>query len=202
MGKHGTVQEPGAPAEEGRITEATPQWNQQMKAPVDTAKVHDRRKLRFNRIEDLLAEIDRIAAADKAGNLRRSGNWTAGQTFGHLASWITYGYEGYPFPPPPWFIRWILRLKVKQYLKDGMPAGVRIPKVDEGTYATQELPTDAGADRLRQALRRLNSGEACRFESPAFGPMSHEDRMALNLRHAELHLGFLHPPQPSNARER
>jgi hypothetical protein len=164
-----------------------------MTATVDTAKVADRRKLRFDRIDDVLADVDRIAAADKAGRLRRTGNWTAGQTFGHLASWITYGYEGYPIAPPPWFIRWILRRKVRQYLKEGMPAGARIPKVEHGTLATQDMPTDAGAERLRQALRRLSAGERCPHDSPAFGPMSHEDRVALNLRHAELHLSFLHP---------
>ena len=38
---------------------------------------------------------------------------------------VNFGYEGYPFKPPPFFIRWILRRKVKQYLKTGMPTGAR-----------------------------------------------------------------------------
>ena len=44
---------------------------------IDTSKVQDRRKLRFHSIDDLLADVDRIVAAEKAGTLRRTGNWTA-----------------------------------------------------------------------------------------------------------------------------
>jgi len=163
-----------------------------MNQAVNTAKA-ERRPLRFAGIDELRAEVDRIVKADQAGVLRCTGNWSAGQVFGHVAAWIDYGYEGYPMKPPPFFIRWILRRKVKQYLRDGMPVGVRIPGVPVGTHGVDELSIDEGAARLRKALARLESGERCPHDSPAFGPMSHDDRIALNLRHAELHLGFLHP---------
>jgi hypothetical protein len=159
---------------------------------VDTGKVKDRRKLHYQSIDELLADVDRIVAADKSGTLRRTGNWTAGQAFGHLASWINYSYEGYPMKTP-WFIRVILRFMKKKYLRNGMPAGVRIPGAAEGTYATQAMSTDQGAQQLRQALHRLKKGELSKFDSPAFGPMPLEERIALNLRHAELHLSFQHP---------
>lgn len=159
---------------------------------VNTAKVADRRKLRFGSIDELLADIDRIVNADKAGKLRRSGNWTAGQAMGHLASWMNYAYEGFP-AKPPWFIKIILKLKRAKYLREGMPAGVRIPGKAEGTFATEALSTEEGAERLRKALRRMAGNEPVKFHSPAFGEMSHEDRIAFNLRHAELHLSFLHP---------
>ena len=159
---------------------------------VDTSKVLDRRRLRFGTLDDLLADIDRIVAADKAGTLRRTGNWTAGQVMGHLATWINYAYEGYPFRPP-WFIRVILRMKKNKYLRDGMPAGVHIPRVPNGTYATDTMTTDIGADRLRRALKRLLTGEPAKYESPAFGKMTLEERVALNCRHAELHMSFLRP---------
>ncbi len=159
---------------------------------MDTAKVQDRRSLRFNSIDELLAEIDRIVAADKGGRLRCSGNWTAGQIFGHLAGWIEYAYEGYPMKVP-WFIRMLIRRKRDTYLREGMPAGVRIPRAEGGTYSTQAYPTEEGASRLRKALRRLKNREPARYDSPAFGRMSDDERIALNLRHAELHLSFLHP---------
>jgi len=159
---------------------------------VDTAKSTDRRKVRYHSIDELLAEIDRIVAADKAGKLRCSGNWTAGQTLGHLAAWIDFGWDGYPMQVP-WFIRLIVRRKVGHYVRDGLPAGVRIPRAPDGTYGTDVLPTDEGAARLRKALQRLKNGEPARYDSPAFGRVSEEDRIALALRHAELHLGFLHP---------
>jgi hypothetical protein len=159
---------------------------------VDTAKVHDRRRLRFGSIDEALADIDRIVDADAAGTLRRTGNWTAGQVFTHVAAWINYGYDGYPLGAPPWFIRIILRWQLKKYMRDGLPAGVRIPRIDGGTLGAEPLTTSDGADQLRKALRRLASDEPVRYDSPAFGPMSHEDRIQLNLRHADLHLSFLH----------
>ena len=163
-----------------------------MSIAANTTKSSDRRSLQFNTIDDLLAEADRIVAAEKAGTLRQSGNWTAGQAFGHLAAWMNYAYDGYPFKTP-WPIRLILKTQVRKYLRNGMPAGVRIPKVKNGTYATEVLSTEEGAAQLRRALTRLASDEPATHDSPAFGKASDEDRIALNLRHAELHLGFLHP---------
>ena len=160
---------------------------------VNTANVTDRRRLRFASLDDVIADVERIVAADRAGNLRRTGNWTAGQCFGHLAAWMTFAYEGFPMRRPPWFIRWLIRRKKAKYLHEGMPAGVRIPGVKGGTAATEPLSIEEGAARLRRAIQRLKSNEPEKFESPAFGPLSHEERVALNLRHAELHLSFLHP---------
>ena len=140
---------------------------------------------------DQLAPRRRTLAAEWAGTLRRSGNWTAGQVFGHLATWINYGYEGYPMRLP-WFIRMLIRRKLPGYLRDGMPAGVRIPNVAGGTYGTDLLSTEEGATRLRAALARMLR-EPARYDSPAFGKMPEPQRIELNLRHAELHLGFLLP---------
>ena len=53
------------------------------------------------------------------------------------------------------------------------------------------MPLAEGAARLRKAVARLQAGEPARYDSPAFGPMNHEERIQLNLRHAELHLSFL-----------
>ncbi len=160
---------------------------------VDTRKA-DHRKLRLTTVDELLGEIDRIVAAEKAGKLRRTGNWTTGQIFGHLASWMNFAYEG--FPPrskPPFFIRWLLKKKKLQYIRDGMPRGVKIPGVPGGTHATGDLTTEEGARRLRTVLQRMKNREPVKFHSPAFGEMEHDERIAFQLRHAECHLGYLHP---------
>ena len=159
---------------------------------MNTAKVTDRRTLRFESIDVLLADIDRIVEADKNGTLRRTGNWTAGQAFGHVAAWMDYAYEGYP-AKAPWFVKLYMRSKKKSFLRDGLPAGVSIPGVPGGTYGTEEYSTEEGARRLREALERLAREEPRKHESPVFGPISHDEHATLNLRHAELHLGFLHP---------
>lgn len=159
---------------------------------IDTAKVQDRRRLQYASIDALLADIDKLVAAEKAGRLRRTGNWTLGQAFNHLGTWISYGYEGFPMRVP-WFIRMIIKTKLKTYLNNGMDAGVKIPHSPDGTYATEVVRTEEGAKKLRDALARLEKGEPAKFDSPAFGKMSEENRVKLNLRHAELHLSFFHP---------
>ncbi len=158
---------------------------------VNTAKIADRRPIAFQSIDDLLADVDQIEKADREGRLKTLGNWHAGQVLCHVSSWIEYGYDGYPMKPPPFFVRWILRLMLKKYLRSGMPSGVRIPGVPAGTTGMDDLPVSQAAERLRKALGRLKNGEPARYDSPAFGPMSHDDRIKLNLRHAELHLSFL-----------
>ena len=72
-----------------------------------------------------------------------------------------------------------------------MPRGVKIPGIPGGTIGADEMPTDQGIARLRQAFQRLENGEQAKHDSPAFGQMSHLDRIRLNLRHTELHLGYL-----------
>ena len=74
-----------------------------------------------------------------------------------------------------------------------MKPGMRIPRAEHGTFGVEELTTDEGADRLRQAIARLQRRDQPKFHSPGLGPMSDDDRISLNLRHAELHLGFLWP---------
>ncbi len=162
-----------------------------MTTTIDTGKVQERRRLRFSSVDELRAEIDRVLAAECAGTLRRSGNWTAGQAFGHLATWINFAYDGYPMRLP-WFIRLLVRRKLKHYLAGEMDAGVRIPRVAGGTFGTEPLSADEGATRLRAALDRMER-EPARHDSPAFGKLPEAQRIALNLRHAELHLGFLLP---------
>lgn len=160
---------------------------------IDTAKITDVRRLRYPSIDDMLADAERIAVADRAGTLRRTGNWTAGQTFGHLATWMEYAFDG--FPPdmnPPWIIKTIIRFKRKMFFEGPMPRGVRIPRIQGGTKGTDLMSLDDGLARLRAATARLKAG-APRQPNPIFGPLTQDQWKAMSLRHAELHLGFLHP---------
>jgi hypothetical protein len=159
--------------------------------PVDTGKAAGRRMLRFESIDQVLAEVDRLAAPERAGRLRRLGNWTLGQTLGHLAAWTEYGYTGFPLKVP-FFIRWMLRLRKRKVLYGPMRAGVKIPGVEGGTLATDPVPLDEGLERFRRVMERLKS-ESPTAPSPILGRLTHEESIALTLRHAELHLGFLIP---------
>lgn len=151
-----------------------------------------RRILRFNSLDDVLVDVERIVASDRAGTLTQLGAWTPGQTFGHLATWTEYAYQGYPFRIP-WFARWLVARTLRNAARNGMPPGLRLPGVRGGTYGTEPLETAAGADRLRAALAPMQRGEPPRFPHPALGVLPLDFAVQLNLRHAELHLSFLAP---------
>src|SRR5262245_26063826 len=159
--------------------------------PVDTGKVTGRRTLRFEMIDQALADAERLVEAERAGRLKRLGNWTLGQTLGHLAAWAEYGYTGFPLKVP-FFVRWILRLRKQKFLYGPMRSGVRIPRVDGGTLATEPMPLEEGWERFLRAMERVKA-EPHTAPSPIFGLLTHEEAIALNLRHAELHLSFFIP---------
>jgi hypothetical protein len=158
---------------------------------IDTGKVSGRRELHFNTIDDALSEVDRLLTADRAARLTRLGNWTLGQTLGHLATWVNFSYDGNPLKPPL-IIRLILRMRKKKFLRGSMPVGVRIPGVENGTLGIDLLSTDDGAARYRAAMQRL-AREAPTLPNVIFGPLTHDEWKQLHLRHAELHLGFMKP---------
>ena len=152
-----------------------------------------RRVLRFNTIDDALAEAMRLAAAERDGRLAQVGNWPLGQTLGHLATWANFAFDGYPpsvCPPMP--IRMIFRLFRNRVIKKGMSPGINIRGVPGGTLGTEPLPTDLALNQFQDAMERLRQTAPTR-PNPLFGPLTHDQWIQLNLRHAELHLGFLVP---------
>ena len=149
------------------------------------------RNLRLESIEAALAEIDRLVAADREGRLIRHGNWPLGQTLAHLATWVEFALDGYPQEvTPPFPIRLIARLLRNRILTKGMAPGMRLRNVPGGTLGLESVDTTEGVRRLRTALERLRT-TAPTIPNPVFGPLTHKQWIQLNLRHAELHLGFL-----------
>lgn len=165
--------------------------NQGRADSVDTGKVTGRRQLRFASIDEMMAEVERLVQAEKAGPLKRVGNWTLGQALGHLAVWAEYSYTGSPLKPP-FLVKLFLRLRKQKFLHGPMRAGVKIPGVEGGTLATEPMPREEALGRLRRAMERLKT-EAPTVPNVIFGPLAHEEWIAINLRHAELHLGFFIP---------
>ena len=73
-----------------------------------------------------------------------------------------------------------------------MRPGVRVPGVEGGTLATEPVPVDEALGRLRRVMNRLKT-EAPTIPDTRFGWLTRDEAIAINLRHAELHLGFLVP---------
>jgi len=148
------------------------------------------RTLRFPDVRAVIAELDRLDAARRAGTLRVAGNWTPGQIFGHVATWIDYGFDGYPFRPP-WLLRVIGLMLKKRMISKSMPRAIKIPGAPGGTYGADVPSFDAGLTRLRAAWARL-AAAAPQARNPILGRLTHAQWFQLHLRHAELHLGYLH----------
>jgi hypothetical protein len=152
-----------------------------------------RRTLRFGSIDEAIAEAERLVAAEREGRSTCVGNWKLGQALGHLATWANFAFDGYPpevRAPLP--VRMILRLMRGTILNKGMMPGVRVGKIPEGTVGLEPLDADEGLRRFRAAMERLRAS-APTTANPVFGPLTHEQWIALNLRHAELHLSFQCP---------
>jgi hypothetical protein len=162
-----------------------------MTTPAETSA--QRRRLRFESIDDALAEADRLATAERQGRLIRRGEWPLGQMLGHLATWAIFAHDGYPpevHPPLP--IRLIARLFRNRIITKGMMPGMKVGRVPGGTLGLEPMSVENGLARYRDAMQRLRT-TAPTIPNPVFGPLTHEQWIQLNLRHAELHFSFLHP---------
>lgn len=155
------------------------------------AATADRRTLRFATIDDALADVDALAEARARGTLRALGRWTFGQNLHHLATWIDYAYGGSPVRVPS-FVPWLLRPLRHRIINNPLKPGVRIPRVPGGTYATEDAPEAEAQAHLRRSFARL-AREAPTLPHPLLGRLDHGEWVALQLRHAELHLSFLAP---------
>jgi hypothetical protein len=159
--------------------------------PLDTGKIVERRILRFESIDQAIAEVDRLARAERDGRLQRLGNWTLGQALGHLAAWVEFAYTGAPLKVP-FFIRWIMWLRKRQFLYGPMRSGAKIPGVEGGTLATDPVTLEEGLLRFRRVMEQLKT-QAPTARNVLVGRLRHEEWIALTLRHSELHLGFFIP---------
>ncbi|MFO0951857.1 MAG: DUF1569 domain-containing protein [Isosphaeraceae bacterium] len=72
---------------------------------VNTKSVAGRRTLRFETLDDILAELDRLEGKP----LKVLGNWSVGQILAHLAIPMNGAIDGVKFPVP-WYFRAVAKL--------------------------------------------------------------------------------------------
>jgi hypothetical protein len=160
-----------------------------MSTAIDTAKVTGRRELHFNSLDDILADVDRLAAAKE---IRTLGNWSAGEIFKHVANVMNKSIDGFEFRPP-WYIRFIVRTFMRsRFLTKPMTAGFKLPAGAQAELASPATTAEEGFQAIRQAIARLKTTET-RVPSPVLGPLSRDEWTQLHCRHSELHLSFLIP---------
>ena len=151
-----------------------------------TAPATHRRCLRFERLEDILADAERQAAR----NAPTVGNWSLGRMCAHLAQAMDKSIDGYQCRAPL-VLRIAVRLFYKRrFLRDGFPAGLQLRGQVARELIPEETSTERGLDDLRRAITRLQT-ESKRSPHPVLGRMSHNEWQQFHLRHAELHLSFV-----------
>lgn len=159
-----------------------------MTASINTYRVAERRKLRFESLDDIDADVDRLAAASE---IRALGNWSSGQVLQHLATTMNNSIDGFPFAVP-FPVRVLLRLFMKRrFLTQPMPPGFKLP-ARAGSMLPPETNWDGGLANFRLAIDRVKQ-ETRRCPHPAFGPMTIDEWNQTHCRHSELHLSFLLP---------
>lgn len=156
--------------------------------PEATAARPERRILRFSTVPQVIEEVDRLVAAERAGALRLCGAWSLGQILNHLASWVGYAYTGTPVKLP-WVVRFVLKFRKNAFLHSPMRAGLRIPGTRGGSLAIEPAPLDQALPAFRTAFGKLQRTPPTR-PHVFLGPLTHDEWIALHLRHCELHLGF------------
>jgi hypothetical protein len=125
--------------------------------PINTSKA-PRRELSFHCTGCLKEDLAKIEAADRAGTLRVTGNWTAGENLDHVAKTIEFSIDG--FPPEvriAWPVRMIARL-MKGRMTSGktLPAGFKIPQNASYMMPRSGCSFEDGLARLRTVLDRLD----------------------------------------------
>ena len=152
-----------------------------MAETINTKTVTGRRSVRYNTLDDLLQEAERLAETD----IRTIGNWSQGQIYEHLARAIDYAIDGAkPFPLP---MRWLMTLLFKnKFIHKSLPAGFKAPS----GAVPKPISTEDGLTLLRTAIARQHE-TSDRAPHAVFGKISNEEWEQFNLRHAEMHMSFI-----------
>ena len=156
---------------------------------IDTGKVAGRRELHFNSLEDILADVDRLASSRE---IRTLGNWSAGQIFEHVARVMDKSIDGSEFNLPA-VLRFIFnRTMKKRMISKPMGAGITPPKKAAEELMPAATSLEDGLAHIRGAIRRLQT-DPKRAPSGFLGTLTKEEWTQLHCRHAELHFSFLIP---------
>lgn len=155
---------------------------------VNSKTITGRRAVRFDSLDALLADAERLAALPRVKML---GNWPLGQLFTHLATAMNGSIDGISARAPvP--IRLLGPLLKHRILQRGMTAGFRLPPEGEAVFFPPAASTADALAALQTAIARAKV-EPMTAVHPVFGRLSHEEWTKLHLRHGELHLSFAVP---------
>lgn len=157
---------------------------------VETKQVQGRRELRFNSLDDILADAESITSQP----VRALGNWTPGQILKHLAMTMDSAITGVDFKVS-FPVRLVGKFIKKRFLTKPLPAGFRMPeKMKPHFMPPDEVTIEEGLAALRESLERFRNAPTLAPHA-MFGNITREEHNMMHTRHAELHLSFLVPDE-------
>lgn len=150
----------------------------------------ERRIIVFHSFDEVVADAERLAA----GEVRTTGQHSFGQILEHLSRTHDLTTGRVQGPRPPWYMRLIIPFIKPMILKDQpVKPGFKLPP-DAEAFFWEEGDVD-----VAQALAHLKDSVEYYHshgplpKHPMFGKMTSQQNLSLNLRHAALHLSFVHP---------
>lgn len=147
-----------------------------------------RRQLHFQSLEEILSEVERLAAR----RVRTVGRWTFAQIVQHLADTMRCSLDGFGFQAT-WVARFLIAPLIKNsLLTKPMKPGFRLPSRAQSLLPSADVSLEAARANLREALARYEF-EQPTAAHPFLGRLAAQEWVSLQLRHAELHLSFVIP---------
>jgi len=147
----------------------------------------ERRRLRFDSYDEIIAEIDSLHVRPH----QQLGNWSLPITVGHLANAVHASIDGVEFPVP-WYFRLIGPWLIKPRLLKSFPVGVKLPQVTREKLVPRQIDYEVALAHLKRGIERLKS-DTQRRPHPVVGKLTIAEWDQFHFRHAEMHLGFLVP---------
>ena len=144
-----------------------------------------RRTLRFESLDDILHEIERIGA----GSPTATGAWTPSQNIDHVRRLIRFSREGGSIKVPLLF-RLLGPMMKSKFLAATFNPGM---KTADPFQPPRDITLADAVEAFRVEVGLASRPGAMSQRSPVLGKMTHEQWGTLHCRNAELHLGYVFP---------
>lgn len=147
----------------------------------------ERRELKFNSLDEVQTEIERLAA----GDVQVTGNHSFGKIVRHLA--ITNEMVCGKIAPPklPWYMRMVMPLISGWILNGPVKPGFKLPSnMEPFLWPIQEVSVSEAVEQFRDSVEYYKRNGPLPIH-PVFGKATREQVDLMTLKHAAMHLSFV-----------
>jgi len=150
----------------------------------------ERRDVSFASFDELIGDAEQLAA----GETRTVGQHSFAAILHHLKISFDASSGRISPPKPPLFMR-VMRPLIRMMVLNDRPLspGIQLPAQGESFFWPGGVGDVAtGMESLKEAIENYQQQGATEVH-PFFGKLTRQQSDSLNLRHAALHLSFVHP---------